>query len=118
MESNPALRGLCKYLTIRPDSEKLEEKDLLICTSLLLWLTNVRSLKLHGGYRTEALLRTALQNMPLTEKFRVSSSYEKVSLAQVYSHFVLPPLRTLELDVPTEGTLSGTVGSLIPQVSI
>lgn len=117
IESNPALRGLCKNLTIRLDSEELEEKDLSLCTSLLRWLPNVRSLKVHGGYLSESLLRTALQSMPLVEKLRLSSSYEKVFLAQVCSHFVLPQLRTLELRSPFEGTPSGTVGSIIPQVS-
>lgn len=118
MESNPALRRLCRYLKIRLNSERLEEKELSICTSLLLWLTDVISLDVQGGYRTESLLRTALQNMPLVEKLKLSSWYEKLSLAQVYSHFVLPPLRTLKLHSPIEGTLSGTVGSIIPQVSI
>jgi len=114
MESNPALRSLCKCLRISIRSKKLEGKELSICTSLLLWLTNIITLHVYGGYCTESLLRTALRNMPLLETLRL----EKLSLAQVYSYFVLPPLRTMKLHSIVEGTLGGTVGSIIPQVSI
>jgi hypothetical protein len=119
MESKPALRALCKSLTIRISIRDLDEKDISKSTSLLLWLTNVRNFHVSGGFDSPSIMSmlcSALQNMPFVDNLKLSPD-SPPSLAQVYKHFVFPQLRALSLESAVEGSHSGSAIGLIPQVS-
>ncbi len=101
LKAYPALGKLCKRLYLGIDDVRRPgPNDFVLANDLLPWLTNVRSLNIHGGFEsmeTWPTIRNALAHMPYIDDLTISREGCGLRLIDICRYVNLPHLCNLYL---------------------